>query len=603
MGRAAVGNIKVVLSASAEAFTNTIAGADSSIRRLAAGAASVGSPLAGLGSSLAATAAAALGLGSGLAGALGLGIKIAADAEQAEVAFATMIGSSERAKALLSDLTDFAAKTPFDLPGLRDAAKKLLAFNTDAADVIPTLRRLGDVAAGIGVPVEDLAEIYGKARIQGRLMAEDINQLTGRGIPIIGELAKQFGVAESEVRKLVESGAVGFENLEQAFIDMTAEGGQFAGLMEAQSGTIAGVWSTAKDVIGQSLGAIGAAFVAAFDLKNVLINLSEFVERYRADFVAAVASGFEAIARAGLVVLDWIGYARAGFLGLRSVVTYSLAAALKGLEYLGSGLESVLNLIPGVEVQFSETLKAMSDDLSKLAAEQASAFEAAWNAPAFSEQIENLFGAIRAGAESSTEAVDDLGKATAAAARKFDPLAGEIQKLEERIKGQAAAVGLSADEAAVAALRQKGATDEQLAGVTAALEAKKTAEAQAKAMEEGKKVAEAARLPAEKFAAELERLAVLKEAGAIDGETFLRAARSAKQDAFGSQENDRFAAAVLNGSAAAYSAVLRFERENTQGPADDLERQALDESRKQTKSLAEIVKKVGSTVIVEMGAA
>ncbi|HEX8309941.1 MAG TPA: tape measure protein, partial [Chthoniobacteraceae bacterium] len=88
---------------------------------------------------------------------------------------------------------------------------------------------------------------YGKAKVQGRLFAEDINQLTGRGIPIIGEFAKQFGVAESEVKKLVESGAIGFSNLEQAFKSLTGEGGKFFGMMEQQSGTLQGKVSTFND--------------------------------------------------------------------------------------------------------------------------------------------------------------------------------------------------------------------------------------------------------------------------------------------------------------------------------------------------------------------
>ena len=76
-------------------------------------------------------------------------------------------------------------------------------------------------------PVNEIAELYGKARVQGRLFAEDINQLTGRGIPIIQELAKQFGVSDSEVKKLVESGKVGFPNIERSFMDMTSQGGKF----------------------------------------------------------------------------------------------------------------------------------------------------------------------------------------------------------------------------------------------------------------------------------------------------------------------------------------------------------------------------------------
>jgi tape measure domain-containing protein len=113
------------------------------------------------------------------------------------------------------------------------------------------------VSAGVQAPVNEIAELYGKARVQGRLFAEDINQLTGRGIPIIGELAKQFGVSDSQVKKLVETGQVGFPAIEQAFINMTSQGGKFAGMMEAQSKTTSGLFSTLKDTINEVFLTLG----------------------------------------------------------------------------------------------------------------------------------------------------------------------------------------------------------------------------------------------------------------------------------------------------------------------------------------------------------
>lgn len=178
--------------------------------------------------------------------------------QQASNAFGVMLGDAGKAQGLLDDLQGFAASTPFEFPQLLDASKKLLAFNVDAKDMIPTLTRLGDVSAGVGVPVNELADLYGKAKVQGRLFSQDINQLTGRGIPIIGELAKQFGVSEGEVMKLVETGKVGFPQLEQAFKDLTGEGGKFNGLMAVQSKSFGGLMSTLQDTAVQAAGTITA---------------------------------------------------------------------------------------------------------------------------------------------------------------------------------------------------------------------------------------------------------------------------------------------------------------------------------------------------------
>ena len=234
-------------------------------RGMAAASELVASSAKRMGRMVAASSGVALkaGIGSALAGgaaAIGAGIKAvttAADFEQTKVAFTTLIGDAGKAEDTLAKLRKLGAETPFEFPELADAGRKLIAFGEGSDTVTDTLRRIGDVSAGIQAPVGEIAEIYGKARVQGRLFAEDINQLTGRGIPIIGELAKQFGVSQSEVKKLVESGAVGFPNIEKAFVSMTAKGGKFAGMMEAQSKTTKGMFSTLKDSFNEVFLALG----------------------------------------------------------------------------------------------------------------------------------------------------------------------------------------------------------------------------------------------------------------------------------------------------------------------------------------------------------
>jgi tape measure domain-containing protein len=197
---------------------------------------------------------------AGGAAAVGVGMKAvtaAADFEQTKVAFTTLIGDAAKAEQTLGKLRELGVKTPFEFPELADAGRKLIAFGESADSVPETLRRIGDVSAGVQAPVNEIAELYGKARVQGRLFAEDINQLTGRGIPIIQELAKQFGVSDSEVKNLVESGQVGFPAIERAFASMTSEGGRFSGMMDAQSKTTAGLFSTLKDTINEVFLTLG----------------------------------------------------------------------------------------------------------------------------------------------------------------------------------------------------------------------------------------------------------------------------------------------------------------------------------------------------------
>jgi tape measure domain-containing protein len=231
----------------------------------------------------AADAAAKIGAGiaAGATAAAGWGLKLAADAEQAHIAFTTMLGSAMDAKAMMKDLNDFAASTPFEIAGITDATKKLLAYGVAQQDIIPTLTKLGDISAALGIPLGELSDLYGKARVQGTLFAEDINQLTGRGIPVIQEFAKQLGVTESEVKKLASEGKLNFGHLQQAFTDLTSEGSMFGGLMEEQSKSLAGRWSTMKDEIALTLQELGTEIAETFDLKTVLVNLTEFFKGVR----------------------------------------------------------------------------------------------------------------------------------------------------------------------------------------------------------------------------------------------------------------------------------------------------------------------------------
>ena len=259
---ATIGNLAVSISANTAGLTRGLKSAGSQISGFASG---FGGMLAG-----------GLALGGGLLGissafeAVSAGIKGAADMEQAQVAFGVLLGNADTAKMVLADLSKFAAETPFEIPELTDAARSLAAFGFGAKDIVPNLRMVGDIASGIGQPVGEIAEIYGKARVQGRLFGEDINQLTGRGIPIIQELAKQFGVSESQVKKLVEQGKVGFPNLERAFQAMTSEGGKFNGMMAAQSQTLAGVWSTFTDTVGTALRDVATEMLNSFDFKALI---------------------------------------------------------------------------------------------------------------------------------------------------------------------------------------------------------------------------------------------------------------------------------------------------------------------------------------------
>lgn len=204
--------------------------------------------------------------------------RVRGEFQQLEVAFKTMLGSEDKANALMQQLVKTAATTPFDLQGVANGAKQLLAYGENVENINEDLIRLGNIAAGLSQPLGDIVYLYGTTMTQGRLYTQDLNQFTGRGIPMIRELAKQFGVAENEVKSLVEAGKVGFPEVQKVIMSLTNEGGMFYNLMQEQSKTITGQISNIEDAISTMFNEIGKANEGI--INDALSGVSYLVENY-----------------------------------------------------------------------------------------------------------------------------------------------------------------------------------------------------------------------------------------------------------------------------------------------------------------------------------
>lgn len=259
------------------------------------------------------TALASLGLGYSLTDLARQVATVRGEFQQLEVAFSTMLGSKAEADALMERVVNLAATTPFDLQGVANGTKQLLAYGSTANEVTDEIRMLGDIAAGMSLPLGDLVYLYGTTRTQGRLFTRDLMQFTGRGIPLMEELAKQFGVSKDQVSKLVTEGKVGFAEVEQALRSMTSEGGKFYNLMEEQSKTITGRMSNLSDSIQQMFNEIGkqseGAINTAISGASTLVENYEKVGRVLLDIIAAYGSY-----KVALIVVNAVSKARALYL-------------------------------------------------------------------------------------------------------------------------------------------------------------------------------------------------------------------------------------------------------------------------------------------------
>lgn len=236
--------------------------------------------------------------------------------QQLEIAFGTMLHSEEKATAFMQQMVNTAAKTPYDLMGVAEGAKQLLAYGVSAEKVNDTLVRLGNIASGLSIPLNDIIYLYGTTMVQGRLYAQDIRQFTGRGIPLVQELAEKYHTTAKGIDEMVSAGKIGFPDVEEVLNKMTNAGGQFYQLMEKQSSSLTGqisnlqdAWDSALNSLGEkSEGALSAGIQSATYLvehmDDVVRILKSVAIAYGSVKAATILASVATKGYTGIAVLD-----------------------------------------------------------------------------------------------------------------------------------------------------------------------------------------------------------------------------------------------------------------------------------------------------------
>lgn len=329
------------------------------------------------------------------AGAVFLGKKIfdqAAAFEQSQIAFTTMLQSAEKADKLLAELAQFAKITPFELQGIEASAKQLLAMGSSADDLIPELKALGDISAGVGAPLDRLALNFGQVRLQGKLTGRELRDFAVNGVPLVAALSEQLGVSEQAIADMVSAGEISFKNVKDAMIAMTSEGAQFGNMMEKQSLSATGQISNLKDSISLLAREIGVILLPivknfiTFMLDNVLPGVRSFslLIRDNKEAVAAIS-----IAIMVLMIPAFIAWAVAA--GTAAVATIAatwpiiaLAAAvgvaayviLKNWDEIKAG---TIALVDTIKSKFTEMVNSLKNIGGQIKDAIVRPFEDAWN--------------------------------------------------------------------------------------------------------------------------------------------------------------------------------------------------------------------------------
>jgi hypothetical protein len=271
-------------------------------------------------------------------------VQVRGQFQQLELAFNTMLRSTEKSQVLMSQLVDTAARTPFDLTSIAQGAKQMLAFGSNVESVVDEIVMLGNVASGVSAPLGDLIYLYGTLRSQGRAYTVDIRQFAGRGIPIYEELGKVLNADRQELNTLVTEGKVGFPEVEKAFKNMTSEGGIYFNLMQEQSKSLTGMlsnlgdaWDSALNKIGQDnqdlfTGAIQGAIDLVENMDQIIRIVQAVTIAYGSYKAAIVLNTLATKGYTGVAMIDnTVKQAKIALLKAEANITGQTAAQTKAM--------------------------------------------------------------------------------------------------------------------------------------------------------------------------------------------------------------------------------------------------------------------------------
>ena len=187
-----------------------------------------------------------------------------------------LTGSLQTTNKIISQLQAFGAVTPFKTQDLIETTKRLKAFGFTNDELVDTVKRLSDVAGATGADLDGITTAFGQIRAKGKLQQEENLQLLERGVDITGELKRITGLQGVEFESAMRKGKISADLVNQALINLTDSGGQYAGGAIAQSTTLAGKFSTLQDNVEKLAIVVGEvltpALMGALDAANKVLG-------------------------------------------------------------------------------------------------------------------------------------------------------------------------------------------------------------------------------------------------------------------------------------------------------------------------------------------
>jgi tape measure domain-containing protein len=369
--------------------------------------------------------------GAGLAGGAGFALKLAADAEKAQIAFELLTGSAEKAQQVLSEIRGL--RTPIPTGELIVAAREMAAMDIATDKLVPTLRALSDVSAGSGKSVAELASVFARAHELGQVTSYDLRALMRGNIPVIDAMAQELGVTKGQIRQMAGEGRISFNDLAGAFERMTGPGGRFFDMTRRQSETLGGSFQMLEKAGSQALMTLGESAARGLNLAGAARSVTDW------------AAGLK----------DQAAQIEPVFAALREPIAAVGSVAMPLLEALAVGLGGILDLMTNVGGAVERYLVApILDALRSVADAFAKIFASGAKLPGVGDTFGGAAGEMRAVAAWAREWRDTMKEAgkvsmdeglnfewAARGQALFDGLRGKAQGAAQAVKGVGDAAG------------------------------------------------------------------------------------------------------------------------------------------------------------------
>ena len=196
--------------------------------------------------------------GAGVLKALGSEIiRVRGEFQAADTAIQTLLGSKEKADALMVQVREYAKISPLEFSDVTAATQMMLGFNIEAERVPRYLQAIGDVSMGNTQKFNSLTLAFSQMSAAGKLMGQDLNQMINAGFNPLQIMSERTGKSIATLKDEMSKGAISAEMVQQAFIDATSAGGRFYNMSENASKEINGQLSMMQDALDSVFNELG----------------------------------------------------------------------------------------------------------------------------------------------------------------------------------------------------------------------------------------------------------------------------------------------------------------------------------------------------------